>query len=127
MTQPPGATDIEDEDDEEVNLRELDTMEHSTQAEEDIDNLFQDDDTSSVIENTEFKFPISPVAHSSLEEREEVLVSESIEEHMEKMMHLAKRLDEKVFFKRKHNATDTEDEDDEEVNLPELHPMEDST
>ena len=42
-------------------------------------------------------------------------------------MHLAKGLDEKVFFKRKHDATDIEDEDDEEVNLPELDPMEDST
>ena len=30
--QPADATDIEDEDDEEVNLRELYTMEHSTQA-----------------------------------------------------------------------------------------------
>ena len=46
---------------------------------------------------------------------------------MEKMMHLAKGLDEKVFFKIKHDATDIEDEDDEEVNLPELDPMEDST
>ena len=41
-------------------------MEDSTQAEEDIVNLFQDDDPSSVIENIEFKFPISPVAQSSL-------------------------------------------------------------
>ena len=39
-------------------------MEDSTQEEEDIVNLFQDDDPSSVIENIEFKFPISPVAHS---------------------------------------------------------------
>ena len=62
VTQPPDATDIED--DEKVNLRKLDTMKHSTQEEEDIDNLFQDDDLSSVIENIEFKFPISPVAHS---------------------------------------------------------------
>ena len=36
------------------------------------------------------------MAHSSLEEREEVSVSESVEEHMEKMMHLAKGLDEKA-------------------------------
>ena len=43
LTQLPDAADIEDEDDEEVNLRELDTMEGSTQAEDDIDNLFQDD------------------------------------------------------------------------------------
>ena len=43
------------------------------------------------------------------------------------MMHLAKLLDEKVFFKRRHDGTDIEDEDDEEVNLPELDPMEDST
>ena len=71
-------------------------MEDSTQAEEDINNLFQDDDPSTVIENVELKFPIYPVAHSSLEEREEVSASESVEEHMEKMMHLAKRLDEKV-------------------------------
>ena len=127
LTQPPDAADIEDEDDEEVNLRELDTMEGSTQSEDDIDNLFQDDNPSSVIENIEFKFPISPVGHSSLEEREEVSVSESVDEHMEKMMHLAKGLDEKVFFKRKHDATDIEDEDDEEVDLKELHPMEDST
>ena len=127
LTQPPDAADIEDEDDEEVNLRELDTMQGSTQANDDIDNLFQDDDPSSVIENIEFKFPISPVAHSSLEEREEVSVSESVDEHMAKMMHLAKGLDEKVFFKRKHDATDIEDEDDEEVDLPELDPMEDST
>ena len=127
LTQPPDAADIEDEDDEEVNLRELDTMKGSAQAEEDIDNLFQDDDPSTVIENIEFKFPISPVGHSSLEEREEVSVSESIDKHMEKMMHLAKGLDEKVFFKRKHDATDIEDEDDEEVNLPELDPMENST
>ena len=127
LTQPPDAADIEDEDDEEVNLRELDTMEGSAQAEEDIDNLFQDDDPSTVIVNIEFKFPISPVGHSSLEKREEVSVSESIDKHMEKMMHLAKGLDEKVFFKRKHDATDIEDEDDEEVNLPELDPMEDST
>ena len=67
------------------------------------------------------------MAYSSLEEREDVSVSECIEEHMEKMIHLAKGLDEKVFFKRNHDATDIEDEDDEEVNLPELHPMEDST
>ena len=126
VTQPPDATDIEDDADE-VNLREPDTMEDSTLAEEDIVNLFQDDDPSFVIENIQFKFPISPVAHSSLEEREEVLVSESIEEHMEKMMHLAKRLDEKVLFKKKHNATDIEDEDDKEVDLPELDRMEDST
>ena len=124
VTQLHDANDIEDEDDDEVNLPEPDTIEHSTQAEEDIDNLFQDDDPSSVIENIEFKFPISPVAHSSLEEREEVLVSESIEEHMEKMMHLAKGLNEKVLFKKNHNTTDIEDEDDEELNLPELHPME---
>ena len=126
VTQPSDATDIEDEDDDEVNLPEPNTMENSTQTKEDIVNLFQDDDPSSVIENIQFKFPISPVAHSSLEEREEVLVSESIEEHMEKMMHLAKGLDEKVLFKKKHNATDIEDED-KEVNLPELDPMEDST
>ena len=62
VTQPPDATDIED--DEKVNLRKLDTMKPLTQAQEDIDNLFQDDDLSSVIENIEFKFPISPVAHS---------------------------------------------------------------
>ena len=127
LTQPPDAADIEDEDDEEVNLQELDTMEGSTQAEDDIDNLFQDDNPSSVIENIEFKFPISPVGHSCLEEREEVSVSESVDEHTAKMMHLAKGLDEKVFFKRKHDATDIEDEDDEEVDLPELDPMEDST
>ena len=113
------ATDIEDEDDKEVNLSELDPMEDSTQAEEYIDNLFQDDDPSTVIENIELKLPIS--------QREEVSVSDSSEEHMEKMMHLAKGLDEKVFFKGKHNATDIEDEDDEAVNLPELDPMEDST
>ena len=71
-------------------------MEDSTKAEEDIDDLFQDDDPSTVIENIELKFPISPVAHSSLEEREEVSVSEIVEDHMEKMMHLAKGLDEKV-------------------------------
>ena len=90
------ATDIEDEDDEEVNIPKLDPMEDSTQAEEDIDNLFQDNDPSTAIENTELKFPISPVAESSLEEREEVSVSESVEERMEKMMHFAKGLDEKV-------------------------------
>ena len=92
MTQLPDATDIEDEDDEEANLREQDTMEDSTQTEEDIDNLFQDDDPSSVIENIQFKFPISSVAHSSLEEREEVSVSEFVEDHMEKVMHFAKDL-----------------------------------
>ena len=32
VTQPADATDIEDKDDGEVNLRELYTMEHSTQA-----------------------------------------------------------------------------------------------
>ena len=96
VTQPPDATDIEDEDDDEVNLPEPDTMEDSTQTEEYIVNLFQDDDPSTVIENAEFKFPISPVADSSLEEREEVSVSESVGEHMEKMMHLPKGLDEKV-------------------------------
>ena len=64
------ATDIEDEDDKEVNLSELDPMEDSTQEEEDIDNIFPDDDPSTIIENVELKFPISPVAHSSLEERE---------------------------------------------------------
>ena len=90
------ATDIEDEDDEEVNLPELHPMEDSTQAEEDIDNLFQDHDPSTVIDNIELKFPISLVADSSLEEREEVSVSESIEERMEKMIHLAKGLDEKI-------------------------------
>ena len=90
------ATDIEDEDVEDVNIPELDPMEDSTQAEEDIDNLFQDNDPSTEIENTELKFPISPVAESSLEEREEVSVSESVQERMEKMMHLAKGLDEKV-------------------------------
>ena len=42
-------------------------------------------------------------------------------------LRLSKRLDEYFFFKRKHDATDIEDEDDEELNLPELHPMEDST
>ena len=70
VTQPHDATDIEDEEDEEVNLLELDPMEDSTQAEEDIDNLFPDDDPSTIIKNVELKFPISPVAHSSLEERE---------------------------------------------------------
>ena len=90
------ATDIEDEDDEEVNIPELDPMEDSTQAMEDIDNLFQDNDPSTVIENKELKFPISPVADSSLEEKEEVSVSKSIKERMEMMMHFVKGLDEKV-------------------------------
>ena len=67
VTQPPDATDIEDEYDDEVNLPEPDTMEDSTQTEEDVVNLLQDDDPSSFIENIKFKFPISPVAHSSLE------------------------------------------------------------